>query len=429
MPSRCRLPASSLILFLGATLAGCGGPQLVAPESVGLSSPKLAEVRKLLDRAVADDVVAGAVALIARRGQIAFFEAAGERDREAEKPMRLDTIFRICSMTKPVTSVAAMILVDEGKLRLDDPVSKYIPEFKDTRVFAGDQRVSVDREVTIFHLLTHTSGLTYGMSGLHAKVADLYRQAGVTDGIVESDLTVADNARKLAAQPLCFQPGSGWAYGLSTDVLGRVIEVASEMTLDDFFRQRIFEPLGMKDTSFRLPSSRLGRLATVYRPAADDKLERQPDGPVQSGRTVYSSTYPYSGPGTYFSGGAGLVSTVHDYFRFCLMLQSGGALDGVRILKPETVVRMTRDQIAPLEPLFKSQGDGFGLGFGVVEESGKDAGLGSPGTISWGGFYYTYFWVDRQKDLIGIVMAQLQPWGKRTLWDDFRKAAYAACVD
>ncbi len=436
-----RACSSVLAIYLYAVfgLSSCASPRRAIPEEVGLSSEKLKAVHSLLEESTRKDVVAGAVALVARHGEIAFLEAVGSQDRAANVPMSPDSIFRVCSMTKPVTSVAAMILVEEGKLRLEDPVSKYIPEFKEAKVAKPAAPaaavapetytlVPAGREVTLFHLLTHTSGLIYTFGGLEP-LSSLYRKAGVSDGLVETDSTNEDNARRLAAQPLLFQPGSSWGYGLSTDVLGRVVEVASGMTLEEFFEARIFGPLGMKDTHFRVPPEKLPRLATVYRPAADDKLERQPDGPLPLGASQYSSTYPYTGPGKLFSGGAGLVSTVPDYFRFCLMLRNHGELNGVRILEKETVAKMTSDQIRPLEPIFKSHGDGFGLGFGVVTEAGKDAGYGSPGTFSWGGFYYTYFWVDPKKDLIGIVMSQLYPWGKRTLWDDFRRSVYAACLD
>lgn len=432
---------SAVSLFLLLCLAACRGPRTVAPETAGLSSARLEAVHALLEENVRKGSVAGAVAAVARRGEVAYLDAAGMQDREAGAPMRADTIFRICSMTKPVTSVAVMMLVEEGRVALEDPIDKFLPELKEVKVAVagpaaaaaapgargGHTLVPAERPITIRHLLTHTSGLTYTFSGMQP-ASGLYKKAGVEDGLVETDVTNAENARRLAAQPLLFQPGTAWAYGLSTDLLGRLVEVVSGMSLEEVFRRRIFEPLGMEDTCFRPPPEKLGRLAAAYRPAAAG-VERLPEGPVRLGPLVYSASYPYAGPGALQSGGAGLVSTVPDYLRFLRMLRNGGELGGVRILKVETVDQMTRDQIAPLEPNFKNHGDGFGLGFGVVTEKGKDLGLGSAGTYSWGGFFYTYFWVDPRKDLIGLVMAQLHPWDGRTLWDDFRKRVYEAVVD
>lgn len=424
---------------LASVASGCRHSselERAAPEAVGLSRDRLAAVRDLLVQNVDRGAIAGAVALVARRGQIAFLEAVGEADAEADRPMRPDAIFRICSMSKPITSVAVMVLEEEGRLSLADPVAKFIPEFKDARVIApagaasGESSgnaplVPPERELTVLHLLTHTSGLTYGFMGRPA-LAAYYRKAEIADGLSETSLTLEENARRIAAIPLVHQPGSDWEYGLSTDVLGRVIEVAAGMPLDRFLAERIFEPLGMADTHFRLPPGKRDRLAAAYRPGKDGKIERLPEGKVTIGNLVYSASYPYAGPGTYFSGGGGLVSTVPDYARFLLMLRGGGELGGRRILKEETVARMTRDQTGDLKLDFTNHGDDFGLGFGVVSPAVKDSGLGSPGTYSWGGFYYTYFWVDPRKDLIGVVMAQLHPWNGRSLWDDFRKVVYAA---
>lgn len=416
-------------LFLALLLASCSsGPSVVAPESVGLSSRGLQKVRETLDGLVREKRVAGGAALVARRGRVAWQAAVGFRDAASGSPMAVDTLFRICSMTKPVTSVAVLMLRDERKLSLADPLSKFLPEFARARVAVkeGDsfRTVEAEREITIRHLLTHTSGLTYGFFG-KPPFAGLYAKAGVSDGLVETEGTIGENCRRLAAAPLLFQPGTAWEYGLSTDVLGRVVEVASGMTLEEFFRRRIFEPLGMRDTGFRVPREGLARLATVYRPGADKTIERQPDGPLALGSSSYSSTYPHAGPGTFFSGGAGLVSTAGDYARFLQMLLNGG--EG--LLKRESVAEMTSDQIAVLAIAFDAHGDRFGYGFGVVSEAAKDRGLGSPGTYSWGGFYHTYFFVDPRRELIGVVMTQLYPWSHLTLWSDFRRGVYAALLD
>jgi CubicO group peptidase (beta-lactamase class C family) len=431
-----------LLGFVAA--AGCRGPEArrletVTPESVGLSSEKLRAVHELLEENVRNEAVAGAVAIVARHGKVGYLDAVGMQDREAGKPMTPDAIFRICSMTKPITSVAVLMLEEEGKLSLDDPVSKFIPEFKGSQVAAGAggapggkdggvRLIPAERQITILHLLTHTSGIPYGFTA-RPNISASFRGLGIADGLSETGIDLAENARRIASAPLVHQPGTAWEYGLSTDVLGRVVEVASGLSLDEFFRARIFQPLGMKDTCFRLPADRRPRLAAVYQTGAGGKLERLPGGRVEKGALVYSDSYPHGGPGVYFSGGAGLVSTVPDYYRFLLMLRNGGELDGARLLRTATVERMTRSHTDGLKLAFTNHGDAFGLGFGVVTEAGRDFGLGSVGAYSWGGFYYTYFWVDPRKDLIGLVMAQLQPWDGRTLWDDFRKRADEAVKD
>jgi CubicO group peptidase (beta-lactamase class C family) len=409
-----------------------------SPEAVGLSSARLVAVHDLLAENVDKGAIAGAAALVIRRGQVAYVDAVGKADVEAGRPMQDDTLFRICSMSKPITSAAVMILADEGRLSLTDPVAKFIPEFRDAKVFApaagasttGDGNVThavvpAERPVTIRHLLTHTSGLCYGFAG-RPQLTALIKQAEIADGLSETSVTLEDNARRIAAIPLINQPGAEWEYGLSTDVLGRVVEVASGMPFDRFLEERLFKPLGMEDTQFRVPAEKRDRLAAAYRPGKDGRIERLPEGKVTLGALVYSASYPYGEPGAYRSGGAGLVSTVPDYARFLLMLRNGGELDGHRILKHESVLAMTSNQLGDMKLDFGNHGDQFGLGFGLVSEAGKDRGFGSPGTYSWGGFYYTYFWVDPRKDLIAVVMAQLHPWDGRTLWDDFRKRVYAA---
>ncbi len=409
------------LVLVALALVGCA-PSQARPEEAGLSAEGLRKVSGVLEKLVAERKVAGGVALVARNGRTVLLEAVGHQDLEAGKPMAPDTIFRICSMTKPVTSLAVLMLHEQGKLALSDPVSRYIPEFRATKV--GAEGAPLEREVTIHHLLTHTSGLTYGFFNREPFSA-LYRKAGVSDGLVETEGTIADNCRKLAACPLLFQPGTKWDYGLSTDVLGRVVEVASGMTLDRFFRNRIFEPLGMKDTHFRLPKDKLPRLAAVYRPRKDQTIERQPDGPLPLGPSSYSSTYPTSGPEGYFSGGAGLVSTAADYARFLQVFVDGGG----GLVKLETVKAMTSDQVPGLTLAFDAHGDRFGYGFGVVSGAAKDKGLVSPGTISWGGFYHTYFFADPKKKLAGVVMTQLYPWNHMTMWSDFRAAVYGALLD
>lgn len=419
------------IFVLPLTACGATSLQTAEPDQVGLSAKKLAKIRARLAGLVEQKRIAGGAALVARNGQVAFHEAVGYQDVDTRTPMAKDTIFRICSMTKPITSVGVMMLHEQKKLALSDPVSKYIPEFKATKVAVkkggGFSQVAAERPITIHHLLTHTSGLTYGFFN-REYFGDAYAKAGISDGLAETEGSIGENCRKLAGVPLTHQPGSAWGYGLSADVLGRVIEVASGTTVEEFFHSRIFEPLEMKDTCFRLPKAKHDRLATIYRPVGPEKkVEKLPKGGVKDGARAYDATYSTAGK-PYFSGGAGLVSTVTDYARFCQMLLNGGELGGERLLKPETVALMTKHQIGDLRPAFRSHGDRFGYGFGIVSEEAKDEGLGSPGTFSWGGFYFTYFWVDPQEKLIGVVMCQLQPWGGLSLWKDFRTLTYQALI-
>ena len=400
------------------------------PETVGVSTEKLRDgVSSVLERYVDSGSLAGVSALVSRGGQVVYEEQRGFQDREANVPMTPDTLFRICSMTKPITSVAAMILVEEGRLAIEDPVSKYIPAFANTQVLeitedGTETLVPLARAITVEHLLTHTAGLTYAFMG-REPWATRYIEAGIANGLVETSQSTIGNAETIAAQPLLFQPGTAWHYSLATDVLGAVVEVASGQPLGSFLRERIFAPLGMNDTMFQVPPEKASRLATVYRPNENGGVDAFREGVARDGLTVYSATYPLRG-GAYESGGGGLVSSVRDYARFCHMLLGGGSADGVRILKRETIDLMTRDRCKHLGGLFVNHGDGFGLGFGVVTPEYGKLDLGAPGTFSWGGFYYTYFWIDPEYELVAIVMAQLQPWGERRLWPEFRFGVHAA---
>ena len=357
--------------------------------------------RDFLEGAVEQDRVAGAVALISYGDELAFFGAAGMADREAGIPMTTDTLFRIASMTKPVTSVAVMMLVERGELALNDPVSDFIPEFSSVRVLAGDGNggsVPAETAITIHHLLTHTSGIGYRFY-IGEPLASAYRTLEVSDGLWPREDEIRDAMTRLASAPLAHQPGAAWTYGLSTDVLGAVIEIVSGDPLDLFFRENIFEPLGMTDTFFYVPEEKQRRLAAVYHWDGDD-LSRISDEPVVDGDLEYWTRASVDGPTTYFSGGGGLTASTSDYFRFARMLAKGGALDGVRLLETESVEAMTRNQIGELEI---DGGGKFGLGFLVA---GRAPGQG---TFGWGGFYHTRFWVDRDHDLVAIFMAQLLP--------------------
>ena len=385
-------------------------------------------VRSFLETAVSEGRVAGAVGLLARGGEVLSFDAVGMADREAGKEMEKDTLFRIASMTKPITSVAVMMLFDESRLALDDPVSKFIPEFGNARVLKGDgtlETVEATSEITIRHLLTHTSGITYRFVGIEP-IATIYDEAGVSDGLVETEGTIADGVKRLAGLPLLHQPGERWSYGLSTDVLGRVVEVVSGQSLDVFLRERIFMPLGMKDTSFFPPEDQVGRMAAVYAWSEGEGLRRLPEEPISEGHLTYSTTFHFNGPRTYFSGGGGLASTAPDYFRFAQMLRNGGELDSVRILKPETVALMTENHVGDLDmglDLGLEPKQRFGLGLSVKTASDEEGGKG---TFGWAGFYHTLFWIDPENDLIAVFLSQLRLPEGQDVAGDFRRTVYEA---
>ena len=357
--------------------------------------------------------VSGIVTLVARDGKVVDVHAVGLQDVEKNIPMKPDAIFRIASMTKPITSVAIMMLYEEGKLLLTDPVSKFIPAFKSSRVLEGADAnaaaVAARRPINIRDLLTHRSGITYGfLSG--GPVGGAYRKNGVTDGLTTTTMTLEEGINKLAAEPLVSQPGAAFNYSLSTDVLGRVVEVASGQPLDVFMRERIFKPLKMIDTDFVVPESKWPRFVTVYSPDGKGGIRPMTE-PEAFGNLHMSPHASYREGKTYFSGGAGLASTAADYARFANMLVNGGALDGARLLSPKTIELMTANHSADLpHPLpLVGPGKDWGLGFQVVTDLGATQTMGSPGMYGWNGIYGTSFWVDPKEKLVSIVMVQRYP--------------------
>jgi len=396
------------------------------PDAVGLSAERLERIGVAVQRSIDEKRIAGAVTLIARHGHIAWFKAQGMADREAGKAMRPDNMFRMCSQTKPITSVAVMMLYEEGLFLLEDPISKYLPEFKNPKVYvtpASGEPYSIpaSREITIRDLLRHTSGLTYPWNNT---LGPLYKKAGVESGLMPFDGTIADNVKRIASVPLLFNPGERWEYSLGVDVLGRLVEVVSGKPLDVFFRERIFAPLGMNDTYFYPPDNKLDRLAAAYTYYDDKGLNRFPDTPITEGSFSYSADYPYHGPKKLFNGGAGLVSTAEDYARFCQMLLDGGKAGKHQLLSRKSVELMTHDQLGKI-----SADQGFGLGFGVAGVKTPLSELGSPGEYSWGGFFYTSFSVDPKEQMIVIFMAQLHPSGDLTLDSKVHALAYQAIAD
>jgi CubicO group peptidase (beta-lactamase class C family) len=396
------------------------------PESVGLSSERLERIGTAVQHDIDDKRIAGAVTLVIRHGHVAWFKSQGMMDREGSKPMRPDAMFRICSMTKPITSVAVMMLYEEGRFLLDDPVSKYLPEFKNPKVLvkpASGEPYSIPatKEITIRDLLRHTSGITYNWND---DLGPMYESAGVASGLLQYDGTIGDSVKKLAGIPLLFNPGGRFEYSLGVDVLGRLVEVLSGKPLDELFRTRIFEPLGMKDTYFFPPDNKLDRLATAYTYYPEKGLNRFPDAPIKEGTFVYSADYPSRGPKKLFSGGAGLVSSAMDYARFCQMMLDGGKAGNSRLLSRKTVELMTQDQLGKIGPE-----QGFGLGFGVEGVKAPLSELGSAGEYTWGGFFYTDFTVDPKEQMIVVFMAQLHPTGDLTLDREVNVLAYQAIID
>ena len=402
------------------------------PERLGLDPDRLERIVTLVEQAVERQEIAGAVTLVARLGRVGHLEAVGWRDVDTRAPMETGTLFRIASMTKAVTSVAAMQLYESGALMLDDPVSSHLPAFASVRVLepgsGSEPRLApLDRPITIRHLLTHTSGLSYRFLA-PPRLAPRYIEAGITDGLAQTPGTVGEMVDRLAALPLLHQPGERFTYSLGVDVLGRVVEVVSGRSLADYMRDEIFEPLGMVDTGFFRDAADADRYASVYAPGADGLVE-VPSEPVSSpdGRTVHSAGYPYDGPRTYHSGGAGLTSTISDYARFLLALLNGGELDGARILGRRTVRLMTRDHLAGLG--VPDTGQRFGLGFAISGDPGVTGGPRSEGAFGWLGFFNTVYWVDPEEQLVAIIMTQLYPNNRSRLTDRFEVAVYSAIVN
>ena len=408
-----------VLIALAPATYGQGLPK-ASPKSVGLSQERLDRITAVMQKHVDDGLLAGAVAMVARDGKVAYLQSVGMQDKEQQSAMSPGAIFRIASMSKPITSVAVMMLYEEGRFQLKDPISRFIPEFKAPKVLvkegSNEQLVPAHREITIRHLLTQTSGLTYQWD---PRVGQKYKDAGITHGLLQDDDLLADDMKKLGQMPLVHQPGEAWNYGLSVDVLGRLVEVVSGMSFDKFLRTRIFEPLRMKDTCFFPAQDKVGRMAVVYGPDPNGVLKRLGNGMFNNGPFVFTATYPYEGPQRYFSGGGGLCSTVPDYARFAQMLLNGGELDGVRLLSPTTVKMMATDQVGDL----KSDS-----GFGVTRNLREAGELTSVGAYRWGGFWYTTFFIDPAENMVGVCMAQLYPSGKATLNDQFEALAHQAII-
>jgi CubicO group peptidase (beta-lactamase class C family) len=383
--------------------------QRATPESVGISSARLERLHAGMQALVDRHQIGGTVTLLARDGKLVDVHASGFQDVERAIAMRPDTIFRIASMSKPITSVAVMMLWEEGRLQLGDPVSRFIPAFRQMKVATADgQTVPARRQITIRDLLTHRSGLSYGFLN-NGPVGNAYRSGGVTDGLSVTTETLEQGIDKLAAQPLMSQPGEAWNYSLSTDVLGRVVEVVSGQPFDVFLRERIFQPLAMTDTSFVVPDAKWDRFAVLYSPDGANGIRPMKD-PETFGNAVMSP-FAYYKPGkTYFSGGAGLTSTAADYAKFAQMLLNGGELDGARLLSPKTIQLMTMSHTADLPSGgVMGAGNNWGLGFRVTVDVAATQTAGSNGMYGWIGIYGTTFWVDPLEHLVAVMMVQRYP--------------------
>lgn len=395
-------------------------------EQVGMSKDRLNRIDAMCQEAVKAGEVPGIVALVARNGKIVFHEAYGMADNASNTKMKEDAIFRIASQTKAITSTAVMMLWEEGKFRLDDPISKYIPEFKDPKVLknfkyadASYTTEPADKEITIRHLLTHTSGIGYGVIDGDERMKMIYNKAGITDLFTTEAITIEESVKKLAALPLHHNPGEKFTYSEGLDVLGYFIEAVSGMPFDEFLRKRLFDPLGMDDTWFYLPNSKADRLVTV---------QKKEDGQwVKYPVTFYDTDYPIKGAKKFFSGGAGLSSTAKDYATFLQMYLNGGELNGVRILSRTTVRSIMGNQTADL---FGGDGRYYGLAFGVITKAGQDmGGEGSEGTFDWGGYFNTQYFADPVEQTIGILMKQTQgPVNDQTRWK-FRQLVFQAIDD
>jgi CubicO group peptidase (beta-lactamase class C family) len=402
----------------------------VDPGEVGLDGHRLQRIDSHFRSYVDDGRLPGWQVIVSRRGRVAHLSSYGFADKEAGRTVATDTIWRIYSMTKPVTSVAAMMLVEQGLMELTDPISRWLPEFAEPRVYVGGQAakpltVAATEPIRVWHLLSHTSGLTYGFHRMHV-TDEIYRSAGFDLGMPADDL--AAFSRGIAALPLAFQPGTEWNYSVSTDILGRLVEAVSGQPLDEFFMQHIFGPLDMTDTSFHVDEPHHDRLAALYAMAPgltepmryDDLGER------------------YKRPAKWFSGGGGLLSTTRDYTRFTWMLLRGGELDGERLLSPRTLRYMTRNHLPgnvdlqtfgrPLFAETRYDGVGFGLGFAVVMDAAAGKVIASEGEFNWGGMASTTFWVDPADELTVVFMTQVMPSSTYPIRPQLRQLVYQAVV-
>lgn len=399
---------------------------IAKPNSVGISNERLERISSMISGAVEENIIPGAVAIVCRNGKIVYQKAFGYSDVENKRTFKVDDIFRIASQSKAITTTAAMMLWEEGKFNLDDPVSKYIPEFKNPvlldRFYMKDSSYTTKpagKEITIRHLMTHTSGLGYGVIDGDERFKAIYKKAGITDLFSTEPITIAESVKKLARLPLHHVPGEKYTYSEGLDVLGYLIEIWSGQSFDQYLSEHIFKPLGMKDTYFYLPETKSARLVEVQTKDAQGNWVHFTDD-------FYDVNYPKTGAKMFFSGGAGLSSTVFDYATFLQMFLNKGELNGQRLLSRKTVEFMLMNQVGDLH----AKDAGFGLGFAILNEKGAaDGGKGSKGTFRWGGYFNTQYFADPVENVIGIIMKQTQRTGGDYTGDRFKQLVFQSIDD
>ncbi len=390
------------------------------PDEVGMSSERLKLIQPMIRGYIDQQLIPGAVTMVARQGKIVHFEVQGFQNVEKQIPMTKDTIFRMASMTKPITSVALMMLYEQGKFQLGDPISKWLPAFKDMQVAVyksgrGYDLVPADPPISVWHILTHTAGFA---TEYNPKNQEIYKQATKFRSRKE---VIGDFVDRLATVPLNNHPGTVWDYSRATCVVGRLVEVLSGQTLADFFKEHIFEPLGMTDSHFFLPEEKLSRFAVAYTPGEDKKIKLTDPDTTES--------FWLSKPGIYYMGSGGLVSTASDYFQFANMLMNGGKSGEKRILGRKTIELMTRSHIGDRPVWLTGPGNGFGLGFGVTLDRGQTHNMASEGSYTWGGAFCTYWWNDPMEKLFGMVLTQVRPYDHLNIRMDMQTLATQAIDD
>lgn len=404
-------------------------PALVngTPDKNGFSAERLQKIDKLIQQYIDSNWISGAIALVAKDGNIVYHKAIGYDDKQNNKPLQKDAIWRIASQTKAITSVGVMMLYEDGKLLLDDAISKYIPAFRKPSVIAKFDKkdssyttVPANREITIRDLLTHTSGISYAQIGSETANA-IYYKAGVVGGIGLKGGLLKDNILKLASLPLMHQPGEKFTYGLNTDVLGYLIEVISGISLDQYFRKNIFEPLGMKDTYFYIPKEKQNRLAMLHSEDLSRHVINTPEVITLNG-TFYRD-YPVLDGGSFYSGGGGLVSTAYDYAVFMQMLLNEGEYNGKRLLSRNSIRLMTSNQVGDINI---GRAAKFGLGFQIVTEADESRNAVSLGTFSWGGMFASSYWIDPKEKIVAQFVLQQYPNSHGEIADKFKVAVYQA---
>ena len=421
--SNFRLIAIFIISVLLSSTIAAADLSRSRPEELGISSERLGRLDTVLNSYVEENLIAGQVLLVLRKGRIAHSLANGMRDIEATDPMKEDTIFRIASQTKALVSTGIMILHERGQLDISHPLSRYIPEWENVQVAVPDENGSYDlepaeRPITLRHLLTHTAGMSYGTGPASREWEEADFQGWYFANKTE---TIGESIARMASLPLDAHPGTAWIYGYNTDILGAVIEKASGMDLNNFLQQEIFEPLEMSDSHFYLPENKRDRLAVVYQPKPGGGIQAIPatDGMRSQGLYI-------DGPRISYSGGAGLLSTANDYARFLQMTLNGGELDGKRILSRKTIELMTTNHLGDLP--FRS-GQGFGLGFSIVTDLGERGTLGSVGEYGWGGAYHSTYWVDPLEELVVVYLTQIIPATGLDDYSKLRSGVYQAIID